>query len=200
MPAVPPAQRWGSSVYCSTCGSVLDPGKAFCAICGAPVVPRAGGPLAAPPPPPPYQPTPPQQLPSSYQPSSPPKPSHTVRNVVILVVVIVVILAIVLAVATIPSPHPFSEQINSAALFGSGTGMGYLNPPSDCQVKGSWHTLSGDAVIFGIMAADDQSVYSGDSASGSFSFTANDGPYMLFVSSSSNEVVDVSGDYWYADL
>jgi hypothetical protein len=185
MPAVPPAQRWGTPVYCERCGSVLSTHAGFCQICGAPVSSRGGGSLDAPPP----------QYTAPPVSQTPPAPrSHTIRNVVIVVVVVLVLLAIPVGLYTIPVPHSFSRTM-SGSFFSPGTSM--IWPPKGAQVSGSYTSGGCSDICFIITDAYGDLVYDGFGYSGSFSFTATYPPYTL---GTETATCSVSGTVSYPTL
>ncbi len=146
--------------------------------------PVMGGPAAPawlPPPPPP-----------GWQPPPPAPKAHTGRNLAIGLVVVVVVLIVVLAVAATPLPHPFSAQLDTGA-FNAPTWQ--LDPPAGSTVSGAFSTESGGSVTFGIVDGGGSPIYSADSASGSFSFTAAEPPYTFSAYSIIPQYVKITGSY-----
>ncbi len=188
MPAVPPAQRWGTPAYCATCGSVLSADAGFCQICGAPVPSRSGGPVTLPPPLPTYP------APASPELTSARKKSRTATWVVVIVVVIIVAAAIIgVALAY----HSYSFTITESPTILVTWAGGYNKSlPVGVQVSGSWTTPNGVPVEFTIYTEGLSPIFIGEGYSGSFSFTADYSHYLFAVESSSQTTVSVSGSYW----
>jgi hypothetical protein len=124
------------------------------------------------------------------------EPSHPVRNLAIIgMVVVVAIVVALICLYTIPVSTSFSDQFVST--FGPQVGWATLAPPARAQVHGSFYTSDGRAVVFEVIDSSNNIVYSTDSGSGSFSFTASHPPYVLtsHIDSEFGDTVHVYGHY-----
>jgi hypothetical protein len=112
---------------------------------------------------------------------------RTFAKVVIAIIVIVILLMV------IPLPLPYNATLQSYALDVS---RSQLASSSCVSISGSWSTNNGGSVTLGIIDSSGNSVYSADASSGSFSFSASNGPYMVGAYSLLPETVQVSGTCW----
>ena len=199
-----------AAAFCPNCGLAMPAAASFCPRCGTA---RVGPPLSSPPiPSAPLPPPPPLAAPPVWHPPPPPPPGppfpgsgvrpagphygppsradHTAR-IAVIVLFLVVVLVVVGLLA--PLPHPFTISISTSPLSG---GSATLPATGGSAVTGSYTVTSGDSVLFQVQDASGRSVYSATGASGSFSFQANDAPYVVHVASGTSELVQVSGSYF----
>jgi hypothetical protein len=113
--------------------------------------------------------------------------ARTFGKVIVAIVVIVVLLMVV------PLPLPYNTTLESSVVNPGYSQLG----SSDCiSISGSWSVASGGSVTLLIVNNNGGNVYDADASSGSFSFNAPSGPYMVGALSVLPEVVQISGTCW----
>lgn len=112
--------------------------------------------------------------------------SKAARNAVAFVLVL---LLIVFIAFVIPFPDDFS---GTATTDG---GVYALNITQGAPVTGTWSASSTQPVALAIVGPGGASVFGGDGASGSFSFTSNGGQYVFSAISLVPETVSVQGSF-----
>jgi len=184
--AASPSQGGSDSAYCTTCGSVLQPGKAFCSRCGTLVGARPAGAPSVPPP----------SLPLSRD--------DTIRNVVTIVVVVVVIVAVVLVVLfAVPFPeretYAFQGIAPAAGFLGcSSTLIDALSFPGGETVHLSWTTTPSTTVEVDVLGTQSQSMaFSGTGDTGSGSFSSTGGDYWFSVDNCDSQDTSVAFSAYY---
>jgi DNA-directed RNA polymerase subunit RPC12/RpoP len=116
--------------------------------------------------------------------------SHAARNIGIVIAVIVIV---VLVLYLVPLPQSFSTTLDSSVVTPTGSELTF---PQGSQVSGSWQTGDGGSVTLVILNGSGHDVYTADAVSGTFTFSANDPPYVVTAVSLLPETVSISGTFW----
>jgi hypothetical protein len=159
--------------FCSGCGQALAPGSAFCGRCGSEVHLLPGS----------------SSTPDRFAPNAPSQ-SHPVRGqpsarktwtVEVIVISVVVVVVVLLLLAFVPVPQTSSFKISSNGLQEGAYSESF---PTGANVTGHWTTQGGQSVTLSIGADLLSLLYTASGSSGSFAFTAGQGPYLFVVDSS----------------
>jgi hypothetical protein len=112
-----------------------------------------------------------------------------------VIVAVVIVVIVVVALFTVPVSHSYSKQFTYPGAGEAGTAT--IDPPVRSQVSGTFSTNNGAVEFsFTIQGSNGEGdVYSSQSTSGSFSFTASNPPYTFVAVSLSAGSVNVSGTY-----
>jgi hypothetical protein len=101
--------------------------------------------------------------------------------------------AVVLGLYFIPIPHSFSFTVSP---IGPPVVPSEFRPPPGSHVEGPWSAVHGIRVNLVIQNSLNVWVYSSYATNGSYAFTADRPPYLLYLSSASRDAAGVNGTYY----
>jgi hypothetical protein len=129
---------------------------------------------------------------AAVPPPAPARPSHRIRNLIILVVVVAIVVLVCLF--TIPISTPYSAGFSDGCYATYGPYCPSINFPVGAHVTGTFSTVGGTPVGLQIVGTNGP-IFNSSASSGSFRFTASNPPYAFAPTVVGDGSTSVSGHY-----